>query len=866
MLLSLFSAMCVVADEDYEWGSLPLGGGGFVSAVIAHPTETNLIYARTDVGGIYRWIEETQSWKPLTDFISAADKGLYGVEAIALDPQKPEMLYALCGTDYFSNGKTAILISDDYGETYTVVDVTSKFKAHGNGDGRSAGEKLVVDPHNSNILYCGSRSNGLFSSTDGGHTWNKVSSFPVSSTGNGNGIAFVQFDESSTVSNKATQTIYVGVSQGQGMYVSKNGGSSWSQIASQPNVGVPHRSAMKDGTIYITYAGGAAPNINGSNGAVYKYNGTSWTNITPESNFNYGGISIVGNRLLVSSTNMWYQQLWGSTQVWGDEIFLSENLGGSWTSKMFASSKVTMDANGNAWVKDHAMHWTGCATLDPNNPNRAFFTSGNGIFFTTNLSTSGFSLKFCYAGLEETVPLDIAQIPDGGVISVIGDYDGSTYMANEDGKYTTYSPVHSPEMGTTSSVAIAANGSLAVRVGNKETFVQYSTDKGKSWTYCRSGKNASGNLAVSADGSIILHCPGTPNSWGGFDNNGNVIYYSTDRGNSWTQSSGVSVSGAYPVADGANAKKFYVAGGNNLYVSTDGGKTFSAKGSLPSNDPTTWTNYVKIRTVPNVEGDIWAPCGGNGLYHSTNSGTSFSKISSVSSCLAVGLGKAAEGKTYPAVYIWGKVSGVEGLFRSDDEGSSWIRINDDLHQFGGPGNGMYVVGDMGVYGNVLMGTVGRGVIYGTRKTEVVEPTETQSISLVKGWNMISTYIEPADKSFETVLSSLDFDIIKNNDGFYHVDKAAKLQSISEIVPGEGYLVFMNEAATLEIEGYALKEYISTLKTGWNLVGVPQNTAKNVSDLPSSVTAVKDLSNTTVQQLEPGKAYYIQVSADAEIEW
>ena len=117
-LLSVFRSM---PDEKYEWGSLPLGGGGFVTAVIAHPTEQNLFYARTDVGGIYRWIESTKSWKPLTDFVSVADQGLYGVEAIAVDPQKPEMLYALVGTSYYSNGKTAILISDDYGETFTVM-------------------------------------------------------------------------------------------------------------------------------------------------------------------------------------------------------------------------------------------------------------------------------------------------------------------------------------------------------------------------------------------------------------------------------------------------------------------------------------------------------------------------------------------------------------------------------------------------------------------------------------------------------------------------------------------------------------------------------------------------------------------------
>ena len=32
-----------------------MGGGGFVSAIITSKTEKNLIYARTDVGGAYRW-------------------------------------------------------------------------------------------------------------------------------------------------------------------------------------------------------------------------------------------------------------------------------------------------------------------------------------------------------------------------------------------------------------------------------------------------------------------------------------------------------------------------------------------------------------------------------------------------------------------------------------------------------------------------------------------------------------------------------------------------------------------------------------------------------------------------------------------
>jgi hypothetical protein len=39
----------------YSWGNVAIGGGGFVSAVIPSKTESGVVYARTDVGGAYRW-------------------------------------------------------------------------------------------------------------------------------------------------------------------------------------------------------------------------------------------------------------------------------------------------------------------------------------------------------------------------------------------------------------------------------------------------------------------------------------------------------------------------------------------------------------------------------------------------------------------------------------------------------------------------------------------------------------------------------------------------------------------------------------------------------------------------------------------
>jgi hypothetical protein len=59
------------------------------------------------------------------------------------------------------------------------------------------------------------------------------------------------------------------------------------------------------------------------------------------------------------------------------------------------------------------------------------------------------------------------------------------------------------------------------------------------------------------------------------------------------------------------------------------------------------------------------------------------------------------------------VTNVTGLFRSDDQGASWVRINDDQHQFG-LGNGWIhcMCADPRIYGRVYFGTEGRGIIYG----------------------------------------------------------------------------------------------------------------------------------------------------------
>ena len=116
------------------------------------------------------------------------------------------------------------------------------------------------------------------------------------------------------------------------------------------------------------------------------------------------------------------------------------------------------------------------------------------------------------------------------------------------------------------------------------------------------------------------------------------------------------------------------------------------------------------------------------MWHSTDSGKTFTKITAVDEGDAIGFGKAAPGASYPAIYTSSKINGVRGIFRSIDAGATWVRLNDDKHQWGWTGS--VVIGDPDVYGRVYVGTNGRGVIVGnlTGTDPTTSPTPTPTVT------------------------------------------------------------------------------------------------------------------------------------------
>jgi xyloglucan-specific exo-beta-1,4-glucanase len=734
----VFQAYTVKAQgtADYVWKNVPIGCGGFVTGIVTHPTSGER-YCRTDVGGAYRWDDTNNEWVQLLDWLDEPENGFYGVESLALDPQDPNNIYMLCGISYSNGGRTAILKSTDKGNTFTYTDVTSQFKAHGNGSGRGNGERLVVDPNNSNILFAGTRANGLWKSTDAGVTWNQVWT-GVTTTTNGNGICFVVYDPSSNVVNGVTQTMYLGVSRtGEGnIYKSTDGGASFTDISATTTY-MPHRIALQGTTVYVTYSDTEGPATNG-NGNVYKLNTATgvWEDVTPSSNKNhaYGGVSIDPtnvDRVVVSTCGVYQNHQFGTG--WGDFIFLTTDGGSTWTLKN--GNNATYDANGMGWSDGGAVNWMDCIEFDQSNTNIVRVIGGGGIYTSSDITATNPSWKYDVIGIEETAVLDGISIPGGPLISSIGDVTGFVHEP-----LTSFpSKKLAPTDPNNQSIAYAgANPSKIVRAANEGSVVYYSTDMGSTWTASSTNMGADGRVSINADGTTILHCP----------RSSTTTYYTTDNGGSWSACSGVSLGDAIPVGDLVNANYFYIYNPKNgqMLVSSNKGVSFSVAatpGASTANHP--WESAL-IRPVPGLEGHLWVPLGRNGLKYSTDHGATYTNLSNVTYCKSIGIGKIMSGADYPTVFIWGTVSGVTGLFRSTDQGTSWLKLNDDDHEFGGA---PFLIGDKNVEGRVYQAPGGgRGLIYWEQPT--LDPnTGESSIKNTEQFNF-EIYPNPASDGKFTV--------------------------------------------------------------------------------------------------------------------
>ncbi len=286
LFLSVFSCLPVLAQQfdpslfqEMRWRSIGPYRGGRTRAVAGVPSQPNVFYIGVCNGGVWKTTDYGHTWVPIFD-----DQPTGSIGAIAVAPSDSNIVYVASGEGLqrpdLSVGD-GIYKSTDAGKTWTHL---------GLRDGQQI-PSMVVDPHDPNRLFVAvlghpygpNQERGIFRSTDGGQTFQKVL-YKDENTGGSD----VELDPSNP------EIVYAAMWEarqgpwensawggpGGGIFKSTDGGSTWHQLTKglpevvQANLAIAPTDPSR---IYATVAAGRELGIYRSDDA-----GESWTQITKD--------------------------------------------------------------------------------------------------------------------------------------------------------------------------------------------------------------------------------------------------------------------------------------------------------------------------------------------------------------------------------------------------------------------------------------------------------------------------------------------------------------------------------------------------------------------------------------------------------
>jgi len=177
--------------------------------------------------------------------------------------------------------------------------------------------------------------------------------------------------------------------------------------------------------------------------------------------------------------------------------------------------------------------------------------------------------------------------------------------------------------------------------------------------------------------------------------------------------------------------------------------------------------------------------------------------------------------------------------------------------------------------------------------------ETRMLSqpLGAGWNLVSMPYTPADGGVANVFTSIGghYDLVEAYDGcqadnpwrIYDPTAPSFVNTLTQVGNGVGLWVHTTSAPTLELTGRPLVSDVTlTLCTGWNLVGYPSTTERDVATVLAPINGKFDLVEgydgtnpgnpwliydpaapsfvNTLTQFHPGKGYWIHMNLAASL--
>ena len=243
-------------------------GGRYVDFAVVDDAP-KVMYAATASGGLWKTVNNGQSWNSLFD-----NENIISIGAVAVDQQDTSVVWVGSGeannsrSSYWGNG---VYKSTNGGETWTNMGLP---ESHHIG-------RILIDPTNSDVVYVAALGHlysenperGLYKTTDGGKTWTK--SLEVKRK-DGKYIGVVDMTMSPGDPNTIIAAAYDKIrrpwtfnegGEGSGIYKSTDAGKTWSKLSK----GLPGGFLGRIGVAYapgnsdVVYANIENVNIKGIN-------------------------------------------------------------------------------------------------------------------------------------------------------------------------------------------------------------------------------------------------------------------------------------------------------------------------------------------------------------------------------------------------------------------------------------------------------------------------------------------------------------------------------------------------------------------------------------------------------------------------
>lgn len=573
---------------------------------------------------------------------------------------------------------------------------------------------VAIDPDNSDRVYTVAKDapNGFYRSSDGGETWSGLEGVDY-----GGGIA-VEVDST-------TGDVYATFAAG--VYKSTDQGETFTRISQNAGNGLLFANGML--LLGGTETGGVV-GVSADNGETitsvsfsdnsdeyiwdidYSTDGDQFFILTSEQSAGTNRLyrstdagatwsavilpealnTVTENRFAVSPVS---NQVMIATGGNNENLYFSSNGGASWTPGSVASSGVTFDQTGRAWIAeqysdDGGASWTGYdddndasaigghnITVDPSNENVIFADGMPGLAKSLD---RGLTWTDSNEGILGIIISDISQATNKDIVWAAA-YNGIAKTENfTSGNPTWQFPVlEEPGYGIWTDPSNPDVAVAGVSSGTRRT-----TDGGVTWS-----EYAGTDLVESYEvfDEIINDINSTSTLYAAVSNNNpdsaktGAVLQSTDQGITWTDLALPNSGSAQTITQASNGD-LYVGLGAESDLAGETGIYKYSNGSWEDVTGAPDQDIVKIIADPDDANTVYAVAGllyNNGqedtfgFYKTTDAGATWNQITSGLDELRNFTSLALQDSTDPNTLYLGAINffGQGELYKSADQGDSW---------------------------------------------------------------------------------------------------------------------------------------------------------------------------------------------------